>query len=84
MTALVLIGLIVVAAVLWQRDDALKLRIASLELALDRGERIARDAMADQARFERADWITPGPSSAHRARSAPRDRGPAQARRSAV
>ena len=64
MTALVLIGLIVVAAVLWQRDDALKLRIASLELALDRGERIARDAMADQARFERADWITPGPSSA--------------------
>ncbi|MBW8843261.1 MAG: DUF2339 domain-containing protein, partial [Sphingomonadales bacterium] len=61
MTALVLIGLIVVAVVLWQRDDALRLRIASLELALDRRERIARDGMPDQARFERADWIAPRP-----------------------
>lgn len=61
MTALVLIGLIVVAVVLWQRDDALKLRIASLELALDRSERIARAGMPDQARFEPAEWIVPEP-----------------------
>jgi len=71
MTALVLIGLIVVAAVLWQRDDALKLRIASLELALDRGERIARDAMSDHARFERADWIAPEPGPPSSAEVAP-------------
>lgn len=71
MTALVLIGLIVVAAVLWQRDDALKLRIASLELALDRGERIARDAMSDQARFERADWIAPEPGPPSSAEAEP-------------
>jgi uncharacterized membrane protein len=71
MTALVLIGLIVVAAVLWQRDDALKLRIASLELALDRGERIARDAMSDQARFARADWIAPEPGPPSSAEAEP-------------
>jgi uncharacterized membrane protein len=71
MTALVLIGLIVVAVVLWQRDDALKLRIASLELALDRGERIARDAMSDQARFERADWIAPEPGPLSSAEAEP-------------
>jgi len=61
MTALVLIGLIVVAVVLWQRDDALKLRIASLELAIDRRQWTAQDSMPDQARFERADWFAPEP-----------------------
>jgi len=50
MTALVLIGLMVVVAVLWQRLDMLKLRLVSLELALDR------------ASFERPDWIAPEPA----------------------
>jgi len=61
MTALMLIGLIVVAVVLWRRDVALTLRIASLELALDRQEWRAGDSRPDQARFERADRIAPEP-----------------------
>jgi len=61
MTALVLIGLMVAAAILWQRIDALKLRIITLELALDRGERIAREDPPARASFERFDWIAPEP-----------------------
>jgi uncharacterized membrane protein len=61
MTALMLIGLMVVAAILWQRIDTLKLRITSLELALDRGEQVARGGMPDRASFERPDWIAPEP-----------------------
>lgn len=63
MTALILIGLMVAVAVLWQRIDRLQWRIASLELALDRGVQSARDALPDQERF---DWIAPdsGPAPA--------------------
>ncbi|WP_066807522.1 DUF2339 domain-containing protein [Sphingomonas asaccharolytica] len=71
MTALALIGLMVVAAVLWQRIDALKLRITSLELALDRSERIARSDMPNPTRFEQADWIIPEPQPSAEAPSIP-------------
>lgn len=76
MTALVLIGLMVVAAVLWQRLDALKRRITTLELALDRGERAARgDAPESFARFE---WVASEPvveaHSAPEAQPVPSDR----------
>ena len=63
MTALVLIGLMVVAGVLWQRLDALKRRITTLELALDRGERSARGDAPAPARVERYDWVAPEPVS---------------------
>lgn len=61
MTALLLIALIVMTMVLWQRDEALKLRIAALELALDREHWMAREGLPDQPGIERTDSIAPEP-----------------------